>query len=90
MIVRAPKIAGLAVNLHIDLMEMPHPMAKSLHATDPLAAEVSGEQRVKAIPPHPPRLVPNVDTSLKREILDGPQAQRNRDIHEHHQEDHLG
>lgn len=75
----------LAADLYIDLIEVPFPPAEALHPADPLAANVSSEQPPEPVPPETYRRVADVDTSLGQQIFNVPQAQREADVHHHHQ-----
>ena len=57
---RSPEVVHLAVDLHVDLIEVPTPMANAPHRRDPLAAYVGCEKR--------PDSVPYVDGSLLQEV----------------------
>ena len=60
----------LAVDLYVDLIEMPPPVPKALHPANPLAPDIGGEQRPEPVPPQPDRFMADVDTALEQaEIL---------------------
>ena len=90
LVERTPQVMHLAVDLYVDLVEVPAPLAENLHAAHPLAPHVGGEERAEPVPPHPHGLVANVDPALEQQVLDVAQAQREADVHHHHQADHLG
>ena len=46
-------------------------------------------QRPEPVPPHPHRLVADVDPAFEQQVLHVPQAQGVLHVH-HHQADHLG
>lgn len=84
----APQVVRLAVDLYVDLIEVPPPVAESPHAADqPL--DVSSEHRPEPVPPKTNSLVANVDPALEQEIFHVPQAQRKPDIQHYHQPDDL-
>jgi hypothetical protein len=87
---RAPQLDHLAIQFHVHLIKVPAPMPEAAHPADPLAPDVAGEHGTEPVPPHPHRLVAQVDPALKQEVLDVPQRQREPHIHHHHQADHLG
>jgi hypothetical protein len=70
---RPPQATRLAVDLHVDLIEMPSQTAEPWHARNSLTAHLSSEQRAEAIPPQPHGLVANVDATFEQQILDVPQ-----------------
>jgi hypothetical protein len=69
---RPPQVAHLAVDLHVDLVEMPSPVSMSPHPTHPLPADLGGEHRTEPVPPQPHGLMANVDAALEQQILDVP------------------
>lgn len=89
LVYRTPEVVGLAVDLHIDPIEMPTPLAEAAHPADPLSANVCREHRTKAIPPEPDGFMANVDAALKQQIFDVAQRQREPDIRQHHKADRL-
>ena len=64
---------SLAIDLHVDLINMPSPVAKATQPADPLTTDVGSEHRTEAVPPQPHRLVAEVDAPLKEQILHIPQ-----------------
>jgi len=54
---RSPEVMGLAVDLHVDLVEVPAPVPEALHGVAPLPADVGGEQWPESVPPEAHRLV---------------------------------
>jgi len=75
VIYRAPAGMHLAVDLHVDLINILTPLPETPHPAHPLAPDVSREQRTEPVPPQPHRLVTDVDTPLEQQILDVAQAQ---------------
>ena len=63
---------GRTVDLHKHLIEVPAPMTKPAHPVHPLPANVGGEHRSEPVPPEPHRLVADVDTALRQQVLDVP------------------
>ena len=68
---------------------MPPPLPEIPHPVNPLTTDVRRQQRPKAVPPQPHRLVANVDTALKQQVLDVAQRQRKSDVRHHHEPEHL-
>ena len=66
---RSPEIDHLAVDLHAHLVEVPAPMAEPPHATDPLAADVSCEDRPEPVPPHAHGFMTYVDAALEQQVF---------------------
>jgi len=64
-------------------------MPEHTHPTGPLAANVGGEQRAKPVPPEPHRLVAQINAALEQQVRHVPQRQREADVHQDHQPDHL-
>ncbi len=56
-------------------------MTKVAHPADPLAADVTGEERTEPVPLQPHRFVADVDTALEQQILHLSQRQREPDVH---------
>jgi hypothetical protein len=76
----APEVMHLAIDLHLNLVEMPPPVTKTPHHADPMPANVAGKHRAATIPPETHRLVANIDAALEEKILDIPQSQRKPDV----------
>ena len=70
MIDGAPEVAHLAIDLHVDLVEMPSPMGVGPPVLSPLAAELAGEHRAEPVPPQAHRLVADIDATLEQQVLD--------------------
>ena len=47
----APEVMHLAVDLHVDLVEVPAPMPEALHTANPLTPDICGKQRTEPVPP---------------------------------------
>jgi hypothetical protein len=86
----APQVNHLAVELHVHLVQVPTPVPKASHSADPLAANVSGEQRPEPVPPVPNGFVANVDAALEQKVFDVAQAERKPNVHHHDQPYRLG
>lgn len=69
MIDGPPQVVGLTVDLHVDLVDVPAPVAKGAHAAHPLPADIGREHRPKSIPPEPHRLVAQVDPALEQQVF---------------------
>ncbi len=89
LIDRAPQVVQLAVDLHVDFVEVPLPLPKTAHSTHPLALHIGSEQRPKSVPPQPNRLVANINPALSQQILYVSQRKRKAHIHHHDQADNL-
>jgi len=48
VIYRPSEVVHLAIDLHLDLVEMPSPVVEGAHVADPLAADLGGERRLIA------------------------------------------
>jgi len=81
---------GLAIDLHVDLVEVPSPLPETPHGVHALAPDVCGKQGAEPVPPQPHRFMTNVDAALEQQVLDIPQRQRKPHVHEHNEADHLG
>lgn len=57
-----------AVDLHIDLVEVPSPVGEGAHLLDPLSADFGSEHRTEPVPPKPYRFVAAVDAALGQQI----------------------
>jgi len=51
----------------------------------PVTADVRGKQRPEPVPPEPLRLVAKVDPAIEQQILHIAQAERETEIHHHHE-----
>ena len=69
----APEVVHLAVDLHVNLIEMPSPLTNAAHGTDPLPSYVACEQWTEPVPPEPNRLMAKIDASLKQQVFHIPQ-----------------
>ena len=85
MIYRAPAGMHLAVDLHVDLINILTPLPETPHPAHPLAPDVSREQRTEPVPPQPHRLMAHIDAPLKKQIFDIPQAEREPHVEHHHE-----
>ena len=86
---RPPQIVQLAIDLHVNLIEVSPPMARPAHRAHALAANVAGENRTETVPPEPHGLVAHVNSTLEEQILDVAQRQGKPDVHQHYQADYL-
>lgn len=80
---------SLAIDLHVDLINMPLPVTKALHPANALAADFSREKRTEPVSPMAHRLVAEVDTALEQQVLHVPQRKRIAEIQHDHHPDHL-
>ena len=85
-----PEIVHLAVDLHIDLIEVPLPMRVSPHRDNTLLSDLGRKHRPEPVPPQPHRFMADVDATLRQQVLDVAQGQWVADIHHYHEADHLG
>ena len=69
---------------------MPRPLAETAHVGVPLLFDLSGEHRPEAVPPEAHRLVAEVDTALRQEVLHVTKAERKADVQHYGRADHLG
>ena len=61
---RPPQVNHLPVQLHVHFVEMPAPVSETPHRAHPLPPNVARKQRPEPVPPHPYRLVANVDAAI--------------------------
>jgi len=54
----------LAVDLHVNLVEVPPPVCAAPHAVNALASDFRGEHGAEPVPPEPDGFVANVDPPL--------------------------
>jgi hypothetical protein len=54
----------LAVDLHVDLVQMPPPAGVLAHRLNPLPADLRGEHGTEPVPPEANRLMADVDPPL--------------------------
>jgi hypothetical protein len=73
MIDRSPKVDHLAIQLHVHLVEVPAPVMEPAHTRDTLPAYVACEHRPEPVPPHPQRLMTDVDTAPEQQVFDVPE-----------------
>ena len=85
-----PEVARPAVDLHVDLVEVPAPLGVRPLLIAPLLADLYGEQWTKPVPPQSHRLVADVDDPLEQQALDVTQGKRVFHVHHDHDADHLG
>ena len=90
MIDRPPQLDHIAIQLHVHLIELPPPVAEAPHATDPLPTYVGCEHRGEPVPPVPHPFMADVDAALEQQVLNIPEAEREAQIHHHHEADHPG
>ena len=69
----APQVMHLAVDLHVDLIEMPSPMSHALHPANPLPSDFPCEHRAKAVPPEPDSFMTKINAALEQQIFYIPQ-----------------
>ena len=72
-------------------MSLPHrPGARHRYPRHPLLPNFRSEHWTKTVPPEPHRLMANIDTALKQQVLNIAQRQREPDIKHDHETDRLG
>ena len=74
----APKTDHLAIELHVHLVVIPAPLPEASHSADPLLQDISREHWPEPVPPHPHRLVRQIDPAFEQQVLDVPQRQKKR------------
>jgi len=84
-----PKIVRLAVDLHEYLIQMPLPVCPRPHSINPSAANFSGKQRAKSVPPKANGLMADVDAAFVQKILNIAKRKRKPNIHHDGQTDDL-
>ena len=90
MVDSSPKIVGLAIDLHKDLIEVPLPLRDLAHVARSADADLAGEHRAETVHPLPHALVANVDPAFVEEVFNIAQREREPDIHHHRELDDLG
>lgn len=73
MVDRPPKVMHLAVDLRVDLVEVPPPVTEALHPVNPLAPDVRCKHRTEPVPPQPHCLVAQAAATLEQQVLHIPQ-----------------
>lgn len=76
----ASEVMHHAVDLRLDLIEVPVPVATGPHPVHPPAPSLCREHRTEPVPPEPHGLIADLDTTLMREVLDVPRRQREPDV----------
>ena len=90
MIDRSPEVMHLAIDLHVDLVEMPTPWGVDPHAIDALFADFGSEHRAEAVPPKPDGFMADIDPAFGEQVFNVAQRQRVFDVKHDHEADHLG
>jgi len=73
MIDRSPEIVPLAVDLHKDLTQMPHPFRVCSQLMYPLSSGLRGKNRREQIHPKSHGSLADIDATLVQRIFDIPQ-----------------
>jgi hypothetical protein len=89
MVDGAPEVVHLAVDLHVDLVQMSFPMGVLAHCLDAPLADLRGKHRTEPVPSKPHRLMADVDPPLVQQVLHVPKRERELHVHHHHQPDDL-
>jgi hypothetical protein len=63
---RPPQVVELAIDLHVDLVQVPAPLSDLAHLRAALPADLRGEHRTEPVPPVAHRLVAEVDPALEQ------------------------
>ena len=90
MVDSSPEIAGLAIDLHKDLIEVPPPLRDLAHVASSSHPDLAGEHRPETVHPCPNALVANVDAALVEKVFDVAKRQWKSDVHRHRNLDDLG
>ncbi len=64
-------------------------MTRATHPADPLSPDIAGTERPKPVPPHPYRLMADVDAAFEQQVLDVAQRQPEANLHHHYKPDHF-
>ena len=89
MVDGAPKIVGLAIDLHEDLIEVPAPLGDLAKLLGPPLLDLPRHQRAEPVPPVSNRLMADVDAALVEQILHVPKRQWEPDVYHYRQADDL-
>jgi hypothetical protein len=89
IIIGAPKIMRLAVELHEYLVQMPLPVRISPHSIDPVFTDFCREHRAKSVPPVPHRFVADLDPSLVQQVFDVSERKREPNVEHRRQANDL-
>ena len=90
MIHGTPEIVGLAVDLHVDLIQMPTPLSDLAELLRPTFPDLAGEHRTKSVPPVPDCLVADFDSALVQQVFYVSKRERKADIHHYSEPNDLG
>jgi hypothetical protein len=85
----APKVVRHSVDLHVDLIQVPLPVAMHAHRLDTFYPALGSEHRAKSVPPILHSLMVNLDAALVQEIRYVAQRERETDVEHHRQVDDL-
>jgi len=86
----APEVVHLAVDLHENLVQVPLPVRKGSHPTDPVSADLCCKHRAKSVPPITHSFVADLDAALVQKIFNIAKRKRKPNIHHDGQTDDLG
>ena len=78
MIHGAPEVVHLAVDLHVNLVQVPLPVRKGLHPTDPVSADLCCKHRAKSVPPITHSFVADLYAALVQKIFNIAKRKGNR------------
>jgi hypothetical protein len=84
-----PEVVRHPVDLHVDLVQVPLPVAMRAHRLDTLTPDLGGEHRTKPIPPLAISLMADLDAAFVQEILHITERQREPDVQHHCEADDL-
>ena len=90
MIHGTPEIVGHAVDLHVDLIQMPTPLSDLAKLLRPTFPDLAGKHRTKPVPPVPDCLVADFDSALVQQVFYVSKREREADIHHHSEPNDLG
>ena len=83
MINSSPKIMGLTVDFHKDLIKMPFPIWVFGNWVHSFLADLPSEEWAKFVPPIPDRFMANINASFMEEIFYISKRKWKSDIHHH-------
>lgn len=89
MINSPPEVVRHPVDLHVDIVQVPLPVAMGSHRFHPSLPDLGREHRSEPVPPVTHRFVVDLDPSLVEQVLDIAQGQREADVKHHRQTDDL-
>lgn len=86
----APHVVHLAVDFHINLIEVPPPVAEAPNPADPRSADIGGEHQAEPVPLQTNGFVTDIYPTLEQKILNVPRREREANGHHDYKADDLG